>query len=258
MPQPPQPHGCQPFSNERLLKLAAAMSRTAAVSSPPRSLSPWHGGGTGLAAGDRRTRGLGMGDGEEGFTIEQIRERVRSRYPEAEPLPDRPELDDPAGTVGLDVRWDAETTTYHDGPNRSWSRPARRCHYVGPRRPPPASGGDARHGRGRQFEERLRHAYNDGGFLVLTVTSQPDAGCEAELLRRFRLERVSFDELLFEALREEAENWKSIGRSSNRPTGTTDPARTGTTCCTSSGGSRPRSLPTSAAARSTCSWFIRA
>jgi len=31
--QPPQPHGCQPFSNERLLNLAAAMSRQAAVSS---------------------------------------------------------------------------------------------------------------------------------------------------------------------------------------------------------------------------------
>src|SRR3954471_11344552 len=31
--QPQQPHGCQPFSNERLLNLAASMSKTAAVSS---------------------------------------------------------------------------------------------------------------------------------------------------------------------------------------------------------------------------------
>ena len=31
--QPSQPHGCQPFSNERLLNLAAAMSQKAAVSS---------------------------------------------------------------------------------------------------------------------------------------------------------------------------------------------------------------------------------
>ena len=31
--QPQQPHGCQPFSNERLLALAAATSLTAAVSS---------------------------------------------------------------------------------------------------------------------------------------------------------------------------------------------------------------------------------
>ena len=57
----------------------------------------------------------------------------------------------------------------------------------------------------RQFEERLRHAYGDGGFLVLTVRPSRMRRCEDELLRRFRLERVSFDDLLFEALRKEAE-----------------------------------------------------
>jgi hypothetical protein len=40
--------------------------------------------------------------------------------------------------------------------------------------------------------------------------------CEEELLRRFRLERVSFDDLLFDALRKEAEaleiEWNVIER----------------------------------------------
>ena len=56
----------------------------------------------------------------------------------------------------------------------------------------------------RQFEERLRHAYADGGFLVLTVRPSRMRRCEDELLRRFKLQRVSFDDLLFDALREEA------------------------------------------------------
>ncbi len=56
----------------------------------------------------------------------------------------------------------------------------------------------------RSFEERLKHAYGDGGFLVLTVRPSRMRWAEAELLRRFDLERVSFDELLFDVLREEA------------------------------------------------------
>jgi hypothetical protein len=56
----------------------------------------------------------------------------------------------------------------------------------------------------RQFEERLRHAHTEGGFLVLTVRPSRMRPCKDELLRRFSLQRVSFDDLLFDALREEA------------------------------------------------------
>src|SRR5271166_5045792 len=66
----------------------------------------------------------------------------------------------------------------------------------------------------RQFQERLSHAYGDGGFLVLTVRPSRMRACEDELQRRFRLERGSFDDLLLEALRKEAEaleiDWKVI------------------------------------------------
>ena len=70
----------------------------------------------------------------------------------------------------------------------------------------------------RQFEERLQHAYSDGGFLVLTVRPSRMRRCEDELLRRFDLERVSFDDLLFEPCAKRPRNWKSTGPSSNRPT----------------------------------------
>ena len=66
----------------------------------------------------------------------------------------------------------------------------------------------------RIFEDRLKHAYADGGFLVLTVKPSKMRPCEAELLRRFKLDKVSFDDLLFDALRAEAEeleiDWSTI------------------------------------------------
>ncbi len=203
--QPQQPLGCQPFGNERLLKLAAAMSRTASVS-PRQELYP-----RGMAA-ERALRlglgalsGLGLGDGEDGFTIEQIRDRLRSRYPEAEPLPVRPDLDALLHLVGLEVRWDDEKKVYSRREGRivatsGSSIPSRRTTATSTRKvevtPDLAEA--------RQFEERLRHAHGDGGFLVLTVRPSRMRRCEDELLRRFPIERVSFDDLLFEALRREA------------------------------------------------------
>ena len=59
VPQPPQPNGCQPFSNERLLNLAAAMSKNAAVSVAPGALSLWYACRTGAAAGYRGAQWAG-------------------------------------------------------------------------------------------------------------------------------------------------------------------------------------------------------
>jgi hypothetical protein len=56
----------------------------------------------------------------------------------------------------------------------------------------------------RTFEDRLQYAYSEGGFLVLTVRPSRMRWAEAELLRRFDLERISFDDIVFDALRAEA------------------------------------------------------
>jgi serine/threonine protein kinase len=205
VPQPQQPHGCQPFSNERLLNLAAAMSQRAAVSSRqelyPKGMAPERALRLGIGA----LSGLGLGDGENGLSVEQIRDRLRSRYPEAEPLPNRPELDELLNRVGVDVRWNPETTTYQ---RREQQRLVTSGSSI-PKRRSTATG--TRHvevtpeiAEARQFEERLRHAHADGGFLVLTVRPSRMRRCEDELLRRFDLCRVSFDERLFAALRDEA------------------------------------------------------
>ena len=215
VPQPSLPPGCQPFSNERLLNLAAAMSKTAAVSSR-QELYP-----RGMAA-DRTLRlgigalsGLGLGESEDGFTPDQVRARVESRYPEAERLPDHPELQRLLEAVGMEVRWDAEGKKYRRPELiRTTSGSSQSLRLL--------TAQTARHhlevtpdvAEARIFEDRLKHAYADGGFVVLTVKPSKMRSCEAELMRRFPLHRISFDNLLFDALREEADeleiDWDTI------------------------------------------------
>lgn len=222
--QPRQPHGCQPFGNERLLRLAAAMSRSAAVSSRqelyPRGMAAERALRLGLGA----LAGLGLGEGDGGFTIDQVRSRLEGRYPEAERLPDRPGLDALLHRVGLDVQWDHETSTFR----RRAARAVTSGSSIGPRH---TTTTNPRHvqvtpdvAEARQFEERLLHAYADGGFLALTVKPSRMRRCEDELVRRFPLQRVSFDELLLDALRDEAEaleiDWSTVeGADGTDPSG---------------------------------------
>ncbi|MEW4454506.1 BREX system serine/threonine kinase PglW [Bremerella sp. JC817] len=232
VPQPSLPEGCQPFNNERLLRLAAAMSSTAAVSAKQELYPKGMAAERALRLGIGALTGLGLGDNEGGFSITQIRARVESRYPEAERLPDRPELDALLERVGLDVRWNPETTTYHRREvsvmfTSGSSMPRRRTTATSTRQvevtPDMA---DA-----RQFEERLQHAYDEGGFLILTVRPSRMRACEANLLKRFNdngctLERVSFDDLLFDGLRAEAQEldveWKVVEQADGTDEGSQD------------------------------------
>jgi serine/threonine protein kinase len=219
VPQPPQPPGCQPFSNERLLNLAAAMSGSAAVSTRqeiyPRGMAPERALRLGIGA----LSGLGVSQDErdKGFSVEQIRERIRSRYPAAELLPDRPALDTLLKDAGLDVWWDAGNGLYR-------RREAKTLYSSGSSSPSRRStASSSRHTEvtpeladARACEERLQHAYSDGGFLVLTVWPSQMRRAESELRHRFDLHRVSFDELFFDALLEEAReldiDWTVIER----------------------------------------------
>ncbi len=232
VPQPSLPEGCQPLNNERLLRLAAAMSDTAAVSARqelyPRGMPAERALRLGLGA----LTGLGLGNQGSGFGIDQIRMRVQNRYPAAGQLPDPPELDQLLERAGLDVRWDDATRTYQRrdamGTLTSGSSIPRRH----------STARDTRHlevtpdiAAARQCEERLLHAYDEGGFLVLTVRPSRMRACEISLLRRLgeegrALHRVSFDELLFQTVREEAEqldvDWNVVQRADASQPGNQD------------------------------------
>ena len=187
---------------------------------------------------------------------------MRSRYPEAEPLPDRPELDALLHKVGLDVHWEADKKRYQ-------RREAAILTTSGssvPKRHPTAK--SARQPgieitpewpRPGPFQERLKHAYADGGFLVLTVRPSRMRWAEDELLRRFDLKRVSFDDLLFDALREEAKELEVDWAIIEQADGTDPSSQDWKNLLQLAAQAGPRShRGTWPSSRSICCWFIRA
>ncbi|MGH8607052.1 MAG: protein kinase domain-containing protein, partial [Gammaproteobacteria bacterium] len=202
----PRPEAVAPLATQRLLRVATATSKGAALSSRleiyPR----------GMAASQAVRQSLGALVGPRFFTAEQVVERVRGRYPEAEQLPPRPALDALLAAAGAPLTWSdtgdggpgyyqiaeglgpsAGTTTHLTRKGTGGSSPGEVTADVA----------DA-----RQFEERLEHSAKSSGFLALTVHPRTARYAEAELLRRFDLERVSIDALLLAALREQAKALK--------------------------------------------------
>jgi serine/threonine protein kinase len=202
---PPVVPGCQPFSGDRLIKLAAAMGEKAAVSSRQELYPRGMNAERALRLGIGALSGLGLGAQNEGFTIQQVHDRVSSRYPEARPLTTDPKtLELMLQKVGVDVRWESEKGVYRRSEARALITSGS---SIGSRRDTATS---TRHVdssspetvEARQTEDRLQHAYRDGGFLVLTVKPSYLRACERNLLHRFpELERVSFDSLLLDQLR---------------------------------------------------------
>ena len=94
------PTGLTELTDTRLVRLAAAASAHAAVSSR-QELYP-----KGMDAVRALKLSQGALLGVPSLTVAQMRERVSSRYPEAEPLPDRPALDDVLRVAGFDFQWD--------------------------------------------------------------------------------------------------------------------------------------------------------
>jgi hypothetical protein len=148
--------------------------------------------------------GLAPGDA---IKAEDVRQRIASRYPEAKPLPDHPELDGLLKEVGLDLYWDAPSSCYRrpgapspfssTGPS---SLPSRLATAPGARR----ARDDPDAADASNFEERLESALRHGQFLVLTVRPALLGRCEAELLTCFReqrIMRISLDALFLKHLR---------------------------------------------------------
>jgi hypothetical protein len=196
------PGGTAPLSDSRLVRLAAAASCRAALSSR-QELYP-----SGMDPARAIKLSQGALHGVASLTFQDIRDRVRSRYPEAAPLPSRPVLDDMLREAGLMFEWDptfkgvgAYVSRFGDSllvSSRSESAlrqstglPADELPEVTPEL------ADA-----RQFEERLRHGIKEGSFYTLLVNPKYYQRASRELCRRFPVELVDFEELFLDALRE--------------------------------------------------------
>jgi serine/threonine protein kinase len=199
----------------RLVRLTTAASKGAALSGR-QEIYP-----RGMDAARALKLSQGALLGAKKLTSADIRQRVSGRYPEAAPLPDPPELDRLLKAAGLDLKWDA-------GAEKG------RGAYVFPSYEAVLSGSDESRYRyptgsagslapseitpqvaaARQFEERLRHNRDDGGFMALTtppIWYVPAIGFLAE---RFDLRVVHLEKLFLDALtetaREKRVDWNKV------------------------------------------------
>lgn len=197
------PTDAPPLSDSRLLRIAAAASSHAVVSSRDE-LYP-----RGMAAVRALRLSQNLFASRKDLTLDQLRERVTSRYPEAEPPPPRPELDRLLDDAGFDVEWSAEAAEGH-GAYRARERYripvpsisstlSRHSTRVGePLIVPDGEVLDA-----RAFEERMRYAATNGQFIAL-MASPRDLGRAERELARFGAEAVSMDALLIRAMKDVA------------------------------------------------------
>lgn len=223
--QPEFPAGVQSPGNERLLRLAEAASQRAAVSSRQELYPRGMKADRALKLGVGALMGLGLGrarteKGRGTFTVEEVRQRIEARYPEAERLPAPPELERLLNDVGLAVTWDKSFGRFERDETPLWpttgsSLMPRYPTALGPRK------GEVtpEEANAFQFEDKLRAAIKNGSFLVLTVKPSEMVPCEEELTRRFGLERVSCDGVMLRHLRRAAEEmeveWEVIRGADN-------------------------------------------
>jgi hypothetical protein len=216
------PTGASELADTRLVRLAAAASGHAAVSSR-QELYP-----KGMDAARALKLSQGALLGVPSLTVAQIRERVSSRYPDAEPLPDRPALDHLLHLAGFDFQWDVTVkqgtggyvSRFRDSTLvTSGSESVSRLPTV----PGPSQTiamtpeiADA-----RQFEERLQRACKDGAFLVLLAHPKYYQRACDELCRRFPITLIDFEALFLKALRKVADkarvNWDLVLKTDATP-----------------------------------------
>lgn len=213
------PSGAEPLPASRLIPLAAAASEKAAVSGRlelyPRGLSA-------LAALKLAHSGL---SGVPTLKPTQLAERIQARFPEAEPLPERPALDELLALAGYALTWDAETGVYQLPRATLFSTATPSL----PRAKTTLSRSvevTPEMAEARQFHARLQHAWTNGGFLALSIEARHLQRADKELRDQFDLVRVSLEEALIRSMKEEAlkagASWDVIRRADSEPRDSAD------------------------------------
>ncbi|WP_245754553.1 BREX system serine/threonine kinase PglW [Candidatus Accumulibacter aalborgensis] len=216
----PAPEVSPALSAQRLLRLATAAAQHAALSSR-QEIYP-----RGMAAALALRQSLGALMGVRFLKLKDVQDRVAGRYPEAQPLPQRPLLDTLLADVGALLVWSDDTpagsgyvpSTQALGPSAGTTTQYSRVTTTMERGLPASDAGtneaSAPAIEAQKLEDRLAYAHKAGGFLVLTVEPRLAHHVEAELLRRFGRQRLSFDTLMLKALRQQAEtlkvNWNLV------------------------------------------------
>lgn len=220
-----QPAGTSLLGDARLLRLAAAASKNAAVSSR-QELYP-----RGMDAARALKLSQGAIYGVSSLTVAQIRDRVSGRYPEAAPVPDRPALDDLLQAAGFDFQWDSSgkgggcyvarirdvvsITSGSESISRAATSSGLAANAEATQEITPEIA-DA-----RQFEERLERGIKEGSFLALIVNPKCYQRAVSELQNRFSIEVVDIEGLIVDTLRDVASKanakWEALVNADAKP-----------------------------------------
>jgi serine/threonine protein kinase len=220
-----QPAGTSLLADARLLRLAAAASTNAAVSSR-QELYP-----RGMDAARALKLSQGAIYGVSSLTVTQIRDRVSGRYPEASPVPDRPELDQLLQAAGFDFYWDAlvkaggryvarvrdvvSVSSGSESVSRAATASGTSTNNLAEQEITPEIA-DA-----RQFEERLERGIKEGSFLALIVSPKNYQRAASELKNRFPLEVIDVEGLIVDTLRDVASKanakWEALVNADAKP-----------------------------------------
>jgi hypothetical protein len=215
----PTPEGERPLPPERVLRLAVAAARGAALSSR-MEIYP-----RGMPASRALRLGAGSLLGPKWLTADQVQQRIASRYSEAEPLPGRPRLDDLLEDAGVHYRWEAESARYTaPGIRPSYLETSSTWHRRTTTR---VQEPESRYAEEAwEIERRLQKAVEGRRFLALTVSPRELLHAEAEILRRFEVDRINLEALLLQEMKEQATtlgaSWDVVLRADAAPAGGRD------------------------------------
>lgn len=200
------------LADNRLLQLAVAASNRAALSARgeiyPRGMEP------------KRVLQLAQGAlfVSKDITIDELQRRVQARYPDASPLPPRPDLDRLLTEQGSRLEWVADRDAFAPIVTPSDAASGSSTTHVGRTsdRPSFYEPASPAHTAAKEFEERLRHSLQHGSFLVLMVPLKAARLAQERLLQRFDLAHRDFDQLMIASLKHTAErvgaSWDTVVR----------------------------------------------
>jgi serine/threonine protein kinase len=201
------PSGLAPLATNRLLSIATRCSREAALSSR-LELYP-----KGMSAEKALRLAQGALAGAKELTPAQIRERVSGRYPDAEPLPGRPGLDRLLKETGSDLEWKPsarEGEGAYAPPHIPSFTISSRTSYGAALPPSPRFEELSPEETDLHlFDERLKHAVENGAFLALTVSPKALARVEKRLQETYPVEPRSLDALLLHHMHDVVEEKKA-------------------------------------------------
>lgn len=208
----PIPVGLLPLPDSRLLRLAAAASHRAALSSRQEFYPQ------GMEAERALRLAQGALYGVKVLSERQLRERVSSRYPEAQPLPNRLGLDDLVQAVAPTLVWNPQACNGHGGYESSAQSSIASSSTLSHRSSTPsflaAQDMTPELADARQFEERLQRGIQDGSFLALLVSPQRYQRARAALAQRFPVQVVDYEGLFLDYLRRVADEaevvWSNV------------------------------------------------